>query len=70
MNTAPNQCTIKNSNLFSVQNNVFLLVNPDIYDVDFVPFLTEEWLGRRSVSAEEVVKFFYTYPRYSGDKFQ
>ncbi|XP_025083211.1 bile salt-activated lipase-like [Pomacea canaliculata] len=50
----------------SLTNNVFLLVNPDIYDVDFVPFLTEEWLGRRSVSAEEVVKFFYTYPRYSG----
>lgn len=60
------------TNIFflTVQGNVSLIVNPNIYDLDFVPFLTETRLRRHSSSAEEVVRFFYTFPRTSGDKFQ
>ncbi|XP_025083212.1 bile salt-activated lipase-like isoform X1 [Pomacea canaliculata] len=54
------------SSIQSMTGNVSLIVNPNIYDLDFVPFLTETRLGRRSSSAEEVVRFFYTFPRTSG----
>ncbi|PVD36866.1 hypothetical protein C0Q70_03856 [Pomacea canaliculata] len=50
----------------SMTGNVSFIVNPNIYDLDFVPFLTETRLRRYSSSAEEVVRFFYTFPRTSG----
>ncbi|PVD36865.1 hypothetical protein C0Q70_03855 [Pomacea canaliculata] len=43
------------SSIQSMTGNVSLIVNPNIYDLDFVPFLTETRLGRRSSSAEEVI---------------
>ncbi|PVD36863.1 hypothetical protein C0Q70_03853 [Pomacea canaliculata] len=51
--------------MFELKRNESLVLNPVFYDLDLVPLLIEQKFGNTSAAAEEVVKFFYTSPRYS-----
>lgn len=60
----------QNNFFFFLKGNMSLVLRPDLYDFDLVPFLTESRTGRNSPLVEEVVKFFYTFPRYPGQNYQ
>ncbi|XP_025083334.1 uncharacterized protein LOC112557590 [Pomacea canaliculata] len=51
-----------------IQPNDSVILKEEFYDLDLVPLLIEQKFGNTSAVVEEVVRFFYTYPRYSGSR--
>ncbi|XP_025083329.1 bile salt-activated lipase-like isoform X1 [Pomacea canaliculata] len=51
--------------VLQLTSNDSVILKPEFYDLDLVPLVIEQKFGNTSAVVEEVVRFFYTYPRYS-----